>query len=139
MERKLAVTLATDIVGFAGLVSRNESGTLEKLELLKRGVIDMQVEANRGCVFKSTGDGFLAEFSCTREAVNCALGIQKACALETRQSTSSGLLVLRIGVSVDDVVVQWDDFWGEGVNAAARLETMAEPGGIAMLEIPPCS
>jgi class 3 adenylate cyclase len=81
MERKLAAILATDIVGFAGQMSRDESGTLAELMRLERDVIRMQVEANRGRVFKSMGDGFLAEFSSVIEAVNCAVGIQKACAL----------------------------------------------------------
>ncbi|AXI41940.1 GFA family protein [Sulfitobacter sp. SK011] len=132
MERKLAAILATDIVGFAGLVSRDESGTLEKLERLSRDVIGMQVEANRGRVFKSTGDGFLAEFSSTQEAVNCAFGIQSILALEALRSKTDDHLLLRIGVSMGDVVVQGDDLLGEGVNTAARLEAMAEPGGIAV-------
>jgi adenylate cyclase len=132
MERKLAAILATDVVGFAGLVSRDESGTLARLERLRHDVIGMQVEANRGRVFKSTGDGFLAEFSSTLEAVNCAVGIQKASALEARQSNIDELLVLRIGVSLGDVVVQGTDLLGDGVNIAARLEAMAEPGGIAV-------
>jgi len=132
MERKLAAILATDIVGFAGLVSRDESGTLAKLKRLERDVIGMQVEANRGRVFKSTGDGFLAEFSSTQEAVNCAIGIQKACVREALQSGGDDPLVLRIGISLGDVVVQGDDLLGEGVNTAARLEAMAEPGGIAV-------
>ena len=132
MERKLAAILATDVVGFAGLVSRDESGTLARLEHLEREVIGMQVEANRGRVFKSTGDGFLAEFSSIFEAVNCAVGIQRASALEARQSNTDDLLVLRIGVSLGDVVVQGSDLLGDGVNIAARLEAMAEPGGIAV-------
>ena len=132
MERKLAAILATDIVGFAGLVSRDESGTLERLERLKCDVIEMLVGAHRGGVFKSTGDGFLAEFSSTMEAVSCAVGIQRASALAARQSGDKEALVLRVGVSVGDVVVQGDDLLGDGVNVAARLEAMAEPGGIAV-------
>jgi adenylate cyclase len=132
MERKLAAILAADVVGFAGLVSRDESGTLARLERLERDVVGMQVEANRGRVFKATGDGFLAEFSSTFEAVNCAIGIQRASALEARQSDTDDLLVLRIGVSLGDVVVQGADLLGDGVNIAARLEAMAEPGGIAV-------
>lgn len=132
MERKLAAILATDVVGFAGLVSRDESGTLASLERLEREVIRMLVEANRGRVFKSVGDGFLAEFSSTFEAVSCAVGIQRASAIEARQSNVDELLVLRIGVSVGDVVVQGADLLGDGVNIAARLEAMAEPGGIAI-------
>lgn len=132
MQRKLAAIMAADIVGFAGRVSRDESGTLEGLQHLERDVIGMQVEANRGRVFKSTGDGFLAEFSSTQEAVNCAIGIQKACAMATRMPGRDDPFLLRIGVSIGDVVVQGDDLLGEGVNTAARLEAMAEPGGIAV-------
>jgi len=132
MERKLAAILATDVVGFAGLVSRDESGTLDEVLRLEREVIRMQVEANRGRVFKSTGDGFLAEFSSVFEAVNCAIGIQKACALEALQSRKDNFLILRIGVSLGDVVVHGGDILGDGVNIAARLESIAEPGGIAV-------
>lgn len=132
MERKLAAILATDIVGFSGLVSQDESGTLAKLMRLEREVIRMQVEANRGRVFKSTGDGFLAEFSSVFEAVNCAIGIQKASALEARRSNSGNSLILRIGVSLGDVMVHGTDVLGDGVNIAARLEAIAEPGGIAV-------
>ena len=132
MERKLAAIMATDVVGFAGLVSQNESRTLDLLARLKRDVIDMQVGAHRGRVFKSTGDGALAEFSSTLEAMNCAIGIQRACARAAQQSDPADRLVLRIGVSVGDVVVQGDDLLGDGVNIAARLEAMAEPGGIAI-------
>ena len=132
MERKLAAILAIDVVGFSGLVSRDESGTLVKLECLRNDVIGMQVGAHRGRVFKSTGDGFLAEFSSTLEAVNCAVGIQKASALEARQSNIDEPLMLRVGVSLGDVVVRDGDLLGDGVNVAARLEAMAEPGGIAV-------
>ncbi|WP_170787772.1 GFA family protein [Ruegeria lacuscaerulensis] len=132
MERKLAAILATDIVGFAGLVSRDESGTLAKLVRLEREIIGMQVEANRGRVFKSTGDGFLAEFSSVFEAVNCAINIQRACAREARRSNSDDPLILRVGVSLGDVVVHGDDILGDGVNTAARLEAIAEPGEIAV-------
>lgn len=132
MERKLAAILATDVVGFAGMVSRNESGTLAELVRLESEVIGMQVEANRGRVFKSTGDGYLAEFSSVLEAVNCAIGIQRACALKARQSDSDPTLILRIGVSLGDVVVHGEDILGDGVNTAARLEAIAEPGGIAV-------
>ncbi|WP_171135081.1 adenylate/guanylate cyclase domain-containing protein, partial [Ruegeria sp. HKCCD7221] len=132
MERKLAAILATDIVGFAGLVSRDESGTLGKLVRLEREIIGMQVEANRGRVFKSTGDGFLAEFSSVFEAVNCAINIQRACAREARQSNGDDPLILRVGISLGDVVVHGEDILGDGVNTAARLEAIAEPGGIAI-------
>lgn len=132
MERKLAAILAADVVGFAGLISVNESETLARLEHLRRDIVDMHVAANRGRVFKSLGDGLLAEFSSTVEAVNCAIGIQKTIALESRRSDEQEPLLLRVGVSLGDVVVQGADLLGDGVNTAARLETIAEAGGIAV-------
>ncbi|WP_170474466.1 GFA family protein [Ruegeria arenilitoris] len=132
MERKLAAIMAIDVVGFSGLVSQDEAGTLKKLENLKRDVIGMQVEANRGRVFKSLGDGFLAEFSSTLEAVNCAIGIQRTSTLDAQQAHDTKPLLLRIGVSLGDVIVKEDDLMGDGVNIAARLEALSEPGGIAV-------
>lgn len=132
MERKLAAIMAVDVVGFAGMASRDEDGTLAKIAQLKTDVIGMQVEANRGRLFKSLGDGFLAEFSSTIEAVNCAAGIQRLAMLEAKRSPDDQPLLLRIGVSLGDVVVQEGDLFGNGVNTAARLESMCEPGGIAV-------
>ena len=132
IERKLAAILAVDVVGFAGLVSRDESGTLAKLAHLKRDIIGMRVEAHRGRLFKSLGDGFLAEFSSTLEALNCAIGIQKALATDAHRSDEGEPLRLRIGVSVGDVVIQGTDLLGDGVNAAARLQAMADVGGLAV-------
>lgn len=132
MERKLAAIMAIDVVGFAGLTSQDEIGTLAKVAQLKNDVIGMQVEANRGRLFKSLGDGFLAEFSSTIEAVNCAVGIQRLTKLEAQRSSDDHPLVLRIGVSLGDVVVEDGDLLGNGVNTAARLEAICEPGGIAV-------
>ncbi len=131
MERRLAAILATDVVGFAALVDKDEDGTLRQVERLRREVIEMLVQANRGRLFKFMGDGFLAEFSSTLEAVKCAIGIQRT--MERSQFVAGGdQLRLRVGVSVGDVAVQGDDLMGSGVNAAARLEALAEPGGIAV-------
>lgn len=132
MERKLAAILAADIAGFSGRMSQDESGTLEKVQVLGSEIIGMQVEANRGRLFKTMGDGFLAEFSSTSEAVNCAIGIQRANLIAAQNAGDEEPLLLRIGVSLGDVVVQGDDLLGNGVNIAARLEAMAEPGGIAV-------
>lgn len=132
MERKLAAILAADVVGFSGLVANDEEGTLARLERLVRDVISIQVEAHRGRIFKTLGDGVLAEFSSTIEAINCGIGIQKTAALEAHRSGDRDPLLLRIGVSVGDVVLQGTDLLGEGVNAAARLQAYADPGGIAV-------
>lgn len=132
MERKLAAIAAIDVVGFAGLVAQDEDGTLAKLDRIKSDIIAMQIEANRGRLFKSLGDGFLAEFSSTIEAVKCAVGIQRAMHHDQQAVPDAERMVLRIGVSLGDVVVQNDDLLGHGVNIAARLEALAEPGGIAV-------
>ena len=132
MERKLTAIVAMDVVGFAGLVSDDEQGALERLERLKEDVVRLQVEAHRGRVFKSMGDGFLAEFSSTVEAVNCAIGVQRAVRRAGDLPNEPPPLTLRIGVSLGDVIVQGDDLLGDGVNAASRLEAMAEPGGLAV-------
>ena len=132
MERKLAAILALDVVGYAGRVARDEDAALAEIERLGEDIVRLQVEANRGRLFKSMGDGFLAEFSSTIEAVNCAIGIQHAVAADARASDGSEPLLVRIGVSLGDVVVRGSDRLGQGVNTAARLEAMAEPGGIAV-------
>ncbi len=132
MERKLAAIMAIDVVGFAGRLSRDEADTLARIAVLRRDVIDMQVGACRGRVFKAMGDGFLAEFSSTLEAARCALNIQRAMALEARAGEGADPLQLRIGIALGDVLMEGEDLLGEGVNAAARLEAMAEPGGIAV-------
>lgn len=132
MERKLTTIVAMDVVGFAVLVCEDEQGALERLERLKDDVIRLHVEAHRGRVFKSLGDGFLVEFSSTIEAVNCAIGVQRAIRKSMLGAGNTSTLILRIGVSFGDVVVQGDDLMGEGVNVASRLEAMAEPGGLAV-------
>jgi adenylate cyclase len=132
MERKLAAILAADVVGFAGLVSKDEDGTLSSLDRLINQIIRVQVEAHRGRIFKSLGDGILAEFSSTLEALKCAIGIQKALAIDAHRSGEGEPLRLRIGVSVGDVVIQGTDLLGDGVNVAARLQAMADVGGLAI-------
>ncbi|NNF79825.1 MAG: hypothetical protein HKN05_17525, partial [Rhizobiales bacterium] len=132
MERKLAAILAADVVGFAGLVSKDEDGALSALDHLISQIVRVQIEAHRGRIFKLLGDGILAEFTSTIEAVNCAIGIQKALAIDAHRSGDEKALRLRIGVSVGDVVIQGADLLGDGVNVASRLQAMADPAGIAV-------
>jgi adenylate cyclase len=131
MERKLAAILAADVIGFSGLITRDEERTIRRLERLRLEVIDTHVKAHRGRVFKTLGDGVLAEFSSTLEAVKCALGIQRDLAARS-SDTDDEPLALRIGISVGDVVLQGEDLLGDAVNVAARLEATCEPGGIAV-------
>jgi adenylate cyclase len=129
-QRRLAAILAADVVGFSGLMGRDEEGTLARVKRLRREIIEPKVRSHQGRVFKTTGDGFLAEFSSPVEAVRCALEVQQILANETAQEPSQALQ-LRIGINLGDVIVEEDgDVYGDGVNVAARLEQLAEPGSI---------
>ncbi len=131
MERRLAAILAADAVGYSRLMGRDEEGTLAALTALRSGVVDPTIAAHRGRVVKATGDGFLAEFTSVAEAVRCALAIQSAV---SNASTAPQPLPIRfrMAVNVGDVIHQDDDIFGDGVNIAARLEALAEPGGIVV-------
>jgi TolB-like protein/class 3 adenylate cyclase len=123
-QRRLAAILVADVVGYSKLMGSDEAGTLAQLEALGAEIIKPQIAKHAGRLFKSVGDGFLIEFSSAVQAVNCAKAIQEANGL--------GSLPLRIGIHVGDVVVQGDDLMGDGVNIAARIEGIADPGGIAI-------
>ena len=123
-QRRLAAILVADVVGYSKLIGSDEAGTLEQLQMLRTEIIEPQLAKHAGRLFKSVGDGFLVEFASAVQAVSCASAIQEANAL--------GRLPLRIGIHVGDVVVQDDDLMGDGVNVAARIEGVAEPGGIAL-------
>src|SRR5215472_7469704 len=123
--RRLAAILAADVAGYSRLMGIDEEGTLARLKKLRAELIDPVIAAHRGRIFKATGDGLLAEFSSVVEAVRCAVDWQAAMAqqAETR-------IQFRIGIHVGDVIVEGEDIFGDGVNVAARLEGLAEPGSI---------
>ncbi len=123
-QRRLVAILVADVVGYSRLIGSDEAKTLAQLEALRRNIIEPQIAKHAGRSFKSVGDGFLIEFSSAVQAVSCAKAIQEA--------NSQGRMPLRIGIHVGDVVVQGDDLMGDGVNIAARIESIAEPGGIAI-------
>src|ERR1044072_8527047 len=123
-QRRLAAILVADVVGYAKLMGGDEAGTLAQLEALRTEIIEPQITKHAGRLFKAGGDGFLIEFASAVQAVSCAQAIQAA--------NGQGRLPLRIGIHVGDVVVQGDDLMGDGVNVAARVEGIAEPGGIAI-------
>src|SRR5438874_7039024 len=129
--RRLAAILAAD-VGYSRLVGADEAGALASLGVLRRGIIEPNVAQHSGRLFKIMGDGFLVEFASAVQAAACAVAIQK----ET-EATAFGLddarkMRLRIGVHVGDVMVEGDDLLGDGVNIAARLEGLAEPGSVCV-------
>jgi len=123
-QRRLAAILVSDVVGYSRLIGADEAGTLAQLATLRREVIEPAIANHAGRLFKTVGDGFLVEFASAVQAVNCAIAIQKA--------NSSAPLPLRIGVHLGDVMVQDDDLMGDGINIAARIEGIAEAGGIAL-------
>ncbi len=127
--RRLAAILAADVVGFSALMEQDEEGTLARIKSLRREVIDPNVKEHHGRVFKATGDGVLVEFASPVEAIRCAVRVQEALAAGGAGEPSSALQ-LRIGINLGDILIEEDgDVYGDGVNVAARLEQVAEPGG----------
>lgn len=132
MERRLAAILAADIVGYSSLMGANESGTLAALRKLRAELFDPLIESHKGRIIKLMGDGTLVEFASVVDAVNCAAKVQKALATRNRDMPEDQQLLLRIGINLGDVMVEDEDLYGDGVNVAARLEGIAEPGGICV-------
>ncbi|MET0987410.1 MAG: adenylate/guanylate cyclase domain-containing protein, partial [Steroidobacteraceae bacterium] len=132
MERRLAAILVADVAGFSRLAGADEEAALAGLERQRATVVDPALAAHGGRVFKTTGDGLLVVFPSVVEAVRCAVRIQQAFAGSPESSDVDRRMPLRIGVHVGDVVVSGDDLLGDGVNIAARLEQLAEPGGICI-------
>ncbi len=131
--RKLAAILAADVVGFSRMTGADEDGTLARLRILRRELIDPTVEANNGRVFKRTGDGVLVEFRSVVDAVRCAIEVQKAMIARNAAEPDDRRIAFRVGVHLGDVVEESDgDLMGDGVNIAARLEGVAEPGGVCL-------
>ena len=132
MERRLAAILAADVAGYSRLMSLDEAGTLASLQAHRSEVVDPAIARHRGRIVKLMGDGMLAEFGSVVEAVECAAEIQ--CGMATRNAAvpEDRRLGFRIGVHLGDVITQGDDIYGDGVNIAARLESLAETGGICI-------
>ena len=132
MERRLAAVLAADVVGYSRLMGEDESGTLTALKAIRTDLIDPKVAAHNGRTVKLMGDGALVEFPSVVDAVECAAGIQRAMALENETKTGERRIDFRIGINLGDVIIEGDDIYGDGVNIAARLEGLADPGGICV-------
>jgi adenylate cyclase len=130
--RRLCVILAADVAGYCRLMGADEDGTLTALTAHRRELIDPAIAGHSGRIVKTTGDGFLAEFASAVDAVRCAVDIQRGMAARNKTVTQDRRLAFRIGLNLGDVIVQNDDLYGDGVNIAARLEALAEPGGICL-------
>ena len=131
-ERRLAAVLAADMVGYSRLMEVDETGTLARLKAHRIELIDPTIAKNRGRMIKTTGDGMLLEFHSVADAVVCAAEIQRRMARRNADVPSARWIQFRIGINLGDVIVEDDDIFGDGVNVAARLETLAEPGGICV-------
>jgi adenylate cyclase len=132
MQRKLTVIFSADIVGYSGLMERDEAGTLARLQENRKTLFDPRVATHSGRIFKLMGDGVLIEFSSAASAVACALEIQQAMEASEAGVPEAKRLRYRIGINLGDVIVEGDDIYGEGVNVAARLQALAPVGGIAL-------
>src|ERR1700757_3413925 len=130
MERRLTAILAADVVGYSRLMGANETGTLAALKALRTDLIDGKISSHQGRVVKLTGDGMLVEFPSVVNAVACATELQRGMRNRNAGVPQDHRIEFRIGVNVGDVVVQGKDIFGDGVNVAARLESIAAPGGI---------
>ncbi|MBV9540884.1 MAG: tetratricopeptide repeat protein [Alphaproteobacteria bacterium] len=133
MQRKLTAILSADVVGYSALMEADERGTLERLKLNRSKIFDPLVARNGGRTFKLLGDGALVEFPSVVAAVDCALEIQAA--TEKEGADAAGSIRYRIGINLGDVIVEADDIYGDGVNVAARLQTLAPEGGIALSRV----
>ncbi|HEV8032938.1 MAG TPA: adenylate/guanylate cyclase domain-containing protein [Stellaceae bacterium] len=132
MERRLAAILAADVAGYSRLVGADEEGTLAALKALRRELIDPSVAEHRGRIVKTTGDGLLVEFASVVDALRCATHFQPLIRERNAGTAADRRIEFRIGIHQGDVVVEEGDIFGDGVNVAARLEALAEPGGICV-------
>jgi class 3 adenylate cyclase len=131
LARRIAAIFAADVAGYSRLVGDDEEGTLTRLRALRRDLVDPEIGAHRGRIVNTTGDGLLVEFASTVDAVRCAVAVQKAAAAAVAELPEQRI-EFRVGINVGDVLADGDDILGDSVNIAARLEAIAEPGGICL-------
>ena len=135
VDRRLAAVLAGDIAGYSRLMRIDEEGTLRQLKAHRKELIDPKITEHRGRIVKTTGDGMLVEFVSVVDAVRCAVDIQRGMIERNVKVPTDGRIELRIGINVGDIIIDGDDIFGDGVNVAARLEALADPGGIMVSSI----
>ncbi len=132
VKRKLAAILAADIVGYSRLMGADEAGTLAQLKTHRKELIDPKIAEHCGRIVKTTGDGILVEFASVVDAVQCAVEVQRAMTQRNAHVPEDRRLEFRVGINLGDIILDGDDIYGDGVNSAARLEGLAEPGGICI-------
>ncbi len=132
MDRKLSAILAADVVGYSALMERDEAGTFERLRAGRKELFEPEIASHHGHIFKLMGDGMLAEFGSVIEAVECAVSLQRGLSERNASLPAVEHILVRIGINLGEVIVDGDDRYGAGVNIAARLQQLAEPGGICI-------
>src|SRR6266581_3986076 len=135
VARHLAAILAADIAGYGRLMGEDEEGTLAALRVWRREIADPRIKEHRGRIVKTTGDGFLVEFASVVDAVHCAVEMQRAMADRNAGIAAERRIEFRIGINLGDIITQDHDIYGDGDNLAARLEALAEPGGICISRV----
>src|ERR1700730_758341 len=130
--RRLAAILAADVAGYSRLMGVDEEGTHERLKAHRRELVDPKIGAHSGRIVKTTGDGMLAEFASVVDAVRCAAEVQRAMIDREAGMPEDRRIRFRVGINLGDIIVDGDDIFGDGVNVAARLEALSDPGGLCM-------
>lgn len=132
MQRRLAAILAGDVVGYSRLMGTDEMGTLTSLKSHRHELVDPSISEHHGRIVKTTGDGMLVEFASVVDAVACAVSIQRSMVRRNADVATERQVIFRMGINVGDIIIDGDDIFGDGVNIAARLETLCEPGGVCI-------
>jgi adenylate cyclase len=132
LERRLVAILAADVAGYSRLMASDEVGTLERLQRFRREIFDPQIASHGGRLVKLMGDGALVEFMSVTDAIECATSIQAQILQANAPEPKDSRIEIRIGINLGEVIVDGHDIYGDGVNIAARLEGIAETGGIAV-------
>ena len=130
MERRLAAILAADVAGYSRLMGTDEEGTLAQLKGHRQALVDPKIEEHRGRIVKTTGDGMLVWFASVVDAVRCAVEVQRGMSERNARLSVDKRIEFRVGINLGDIIIDDDDIYGDGVNVAVRLESIAEPGGI---------
>src|SRR6516162_1368675 len=133
--RRLAANLAADVAGYSRLMGTDEEGTLAELKAIRRELGDPKVKEHRGRIVKTTGDGLLIEFGSVVDAVRCAVEVQQGMAERNAEVPEEKRIEFRTGINLGDIIRDERDIFGDGVNIAARLEALAEPGGICVSRV----
>jgi adenylate cyclase len=132
VDRRLAAILAADVVGYSRLMGVDEVGTLGALKAIRRELADPAIASHHGRIVKTTGDGILIEFPSVVDAVACAVAILHGMVARNADVPDDKRIVFRIGINIGDIIIEDGDIFGDGVNVAARLEALCEPGGICL-------